>query len=88
MTIDAIGYFGDLDTFIKDTELIGRTISFERNGKTLDFYVGSIIPIEGDIIIGLIESLSGLSLNQSIEKNGLGFISLKKVLSDGGFVLK
>lgn len=88
MTTDAIGYFGDFDTFIKDTDLIGRTITFQKGQQTLPFYIGSIIPIEGDIILGLVEYTSNLPMNQSIEKNGLGFISLKKALADGGFVLQ
>ena len=88
MTTDAIGYFGDFDTFIKDTELIGRTITFQKGQQTLPFYIGTMIPIERDIILGLVEYTSGLSIDQSIEKNGLGFISFKKALADGGFVLQ
>lgn len=88
MTTDAIGYFGDFDTFVRDTDLIGRTIVFQRGQETLSFLIGTIILIEGDIVLGLVEYTSNLSMNQSIEKNGLGFVSFKKVLNDGGFVIK
>lgn len=88
MTTDAIGYFGDFDTFVKDTELIGRMITFQKGQQTLPFYIGTIVPIDGDIILGLVEYTSNLSMDQSIEKSGLGFISLKKALADGGFVLQ
>lgn len=89
MTSNAIGYFGDLDTFIKDTELIGQKISY-LNGehKAITTYITTIINYENDTILGLAPCDDNSTIEDVVKNGGVAFVSLKKLLNDnGGFAL-
>ena len=89
MTTDAIGYFGDFDTFVKDTELIGQKISY-LNGehKAITAYITTIINYNNDTILGLALYEDNSAMEDVVKNNGVAFVSLKKLLNDnGGFAL-
>lgn len=84
-----IGYFGDLDTFIKDTELIGQKISY-LNGehKAIIAYITTIINYENDTILGLAPYEENSTMEDTVKNGGVAFVSLKRLLKDnGGFAL-
>lgn len=89
MTSDVIGYFGDLDTFIKDTELIGQKISY-LNGEdeAITTYITTIINYGNDTILGLAPCDDNSTMEDAVKNGGVAFVSLKKLLNDnGGFAL-
>lgn len=84
-----IGYFGDLDTFIKDTELIGQKISYlSGEHKAIIAYVTTIINYENDTILGLAPYEENSTMEDTVKNGGVAFVSLKRLLKDnGGFAL-
>lgn len=84
-----IGYFGDLDTFIKDTELIGQKISYLSGEQTaIIAYITTIINYENDTILGLAPYEENSTMEDTVKNGGVAFVSLKRLLKDnGGFAL-
>lgn len=84
-----IGYFGDLDTFIKDTELIGQKISYPSGEhEAITAYITTIINYENDTILGLAPYEENSTMEDTVKNGGVAFVSLKRLLKDnGGFAL-
>lgn len=84
-----IGYFGDLDTFIRDTELIGQKISYlSGEHKVIIAYITTIINYENDTILGLAPYKENSTMEDTVKNGGVAFVSLKRLLKDnGGFAL-
>lgn len=89
MDSTVIGYFGDLDTFIKDVNLIGQKISYlSGEDKAVTAYITTIINYENDTILGLAPYEENSTMEDTVKNGGVAFVSLKRLLKDnGGFAL-